>query len=162
MDFVNDLISNLGPKVTEQVTSKFGLPQETAEKVLPSIVPTVASSLQEKLSGGDENALTGLLSSVTGGQDGGSALSNLFGSKLDSVVSSFAGQVGVDSGKAQGILGSVVPMIMSFISNKSGGSLGSVSSMIGNLGGVSSIADSVGGAAGKSGVLGKLSGMFGK
>ncbi len=162
MDLLNDLLSKLGPKVTEQVSSQFGLSQESADKVLPSIAPAIASSLQDKLASGGQSAISELMSGAAGGDGNGSLVSNLFGSQLDSITKNFAGQVGVDSGKAQGILGAVVPLVMSFITNKAGGGAGNLASVLSSLGGLKEMAGPVAGLAAKSGLLGKLSGMFGK
>lgn len=115
---LSSLLGELGPKVTKQVTSKFGLPPELAKIVLPSIAPTVAYSFQEKFFGWRENVLDGLMSNAARVQEDGSMLSNLFGSKSDSVGSNFAKQVNIDTEKANEILDSIVPMIVSFIYNK--------------------------------------------
>jgi hypothetical protein len=159
---INNLVSELGPKVSEEVSSKFDLSPHSAENVLPAIAPAVASSLQEKLTSGGENDFSSLMSGAADGSHGDSMLSNLFGSNLDSIVGNFAGQIGVDKTKANGILGSVVPMIMSFISDKTGGQVGNLAAMAASLGGLTDVSDSFEEITAKSGLKDKLAGFFGK
>lgn len=175
-NILSGLMKEFGPEVTKQVSSQFGLSQKSAEKVLPTVAPLVASGLKEKMSSPDAGGmLSNLLSSAGsgnlnvaslfsgGGGSQGSMVSQLFGSNLNSIVSGFASKLGTSNSKAQGILVAVVPLVVSYFSKKAGGgkNMGNLASMLGAFGGSGKMDDLIGTAT-KSGLMGKLSGLLGK
>ncbi|NNF04783.1 MAG: hypothetical protein HKN17_09980 [Rhodothermales bacterium] len=174
-DLKQQILGALGSGVASRLTSEFGLPAEKAEKVLPEVTPSILSSLKGAVENPASNA--GLISTLAGrflngdtsapAADSGLA-ANLLGGEMGGLAGKLSSMLGVDSGKATGIIAAVVPMVLNFIGTKAheadGGDLEALAGMLGASGGVGGMLGSVlGGAGKKSGgsLLGGLAGMFG-
>ncbi len=122
------------------------------------------AGLNEQQTNGSINAAAASVKEVVGGGDGFGVddVLNLFSadkntSRADGLLSNignvFQGKltsdVGLDAGKASGVVALVMPMLTKLLSDKIGGNAGNLQSLLGNLGG--------GGIAGMAkGLLGNL------
>jgi len=114
---VQDLVAQHGPKLVAELTSKAGLSAEQAGQ----FVPAAGDSVAKALAGGGVD-----LSQVLGG-DFGALLS-----KID--VAALARQVGIDGGKAQGALATLLPLVVQLVQQKGGGIEGLLKSLTGGGG----------------------------
>ncbi len=144
----NQIMSALGGQVTEMLGRQFGLPQEKAAEVLPEVAPPVLSSLQAALQNPQEHL--GVLQTlatqflndredVPATPDASGLVSQLLGDRFGGVVSTLSQRLGLDTGKAQGILATVVPMVLNFIGTRAhqaeGNDLEALARMLGVSGG---------------------------
>ena len=121
------------------LTGSAGLESGEARSLLPPALDGIGQAVG---SGGLD------LSTLLGGGDGVSALLG----KLD--LAAIASAAGIDEGRARAGLASLVPVVLSLLSDKTG-QAGGVENLLGMLGG--------GGAGGALGTLGGMAGkLFGK
>lgn len=175
-DLKQQVLSALGSGVTDRLTSEFGLPADKAQKVLPEVTPSILSSLKGAIENPTSN--TDLLSTLAGrflNSDtsapaaDSSLAATLLGGNMGGLADKLASMLGVDAGKASGIIAAVVPMVLNFIGTKAheaeGNDLEALAGMFGVSGGLAGVLGSVLGGKGKGkgggSLLGGLTGMLG-
>ncbi|QXD17046.1 DUF937 domain-containing protein [Rhodocaloribacter litoris] len=172
----NQILSALGGQVTEILGRQFGLPQEKAAQVLPAVTPPVLTSLQEALQNPQEHL--GLLQALASqflndredvpSQGLAGLAGQVLGDRFGGVASALSRHLGLDASKAQGILETVVPMVLNFIGTRAhqaeGNDLEALARMLGVSGGglLGSLTkgSDAGSLLGGAGSL--LGGLFGK
>lgn len=124
---VQELVAQHGPQLVADLTARAGLDALQAGKFVPAAGDTIAKAL----AGGGVD-----ISRVVGG-DFGALLS-----KID--VAALAKKVGIDGGRAQGALATLLPLVLQLVRQESGGLEG----LLKNLAGGGGLRD-LGGAAAK-------------
>ena len=133
------ILKEHGGELLGALTEGGGLDASQAE----GLIPPALGGIGEALAGGDLD-----LSSLLGG--GGDGVASLLG-KLD--IGAIAGEAGLDEGQTRGGLAALIPVVMTLLGDKAGGTDG-LASMLGGL---------AGGSEGLGGALGGLAGkLFGK
>lgn len=136
---LNQLKNQVGP----QLMQKAGLNEEQTH----GSINAAADSVKEVIGGGDGFGLDDVLNLFSSAKNNTNAdgimnnISSVFQGKLTS-------NVGLDAGKASGVVGMVMPLLTQLLSDKIGGNAGNLQSLLGNLGG-GGIADMAKGFLGK-------------
>ncbi len=164
-DLIENMLSAVGPEISEKVRSQFGLSADVSEKVLPGVAELVTDTLAGR---GEEADAGDLISTLTnlveqdGAEQSDSLLEQFFGTGLSSAISGFAEKLGVDGDTSRGILQAVVPQVLSYFTESAGkeGLSGLLSLMGGRGGDIAE--DLLKSAGGAQGLLGKLGGFFRK
>ncbi len=127
-NLLRQIIRNLGPVITDHVSSQFGISEDAAKKILPTIAPLVTFSLQEKTAQQSENSdiLGDFLERFRSNKpevesffnNGGvneTVLTDLFGSSLIRIIDNLANNLQVGYIQAQSILASVTAIVLTYI-----------------------------------------------
>lgn len=121
MDIIKELISSQGGKLVEQLTQS-GFSAEQADQFIPEASNSIIDAIKDK--------------GVGAIADGSAS------SLMDSInINGLASKLGIESGLAQNGMQSILPIVLSFLQNKSGG-LSGVLSMLGgkDAGGLANMA----------------------
>lgn len=168
MNIVETLMSSAGTGVVDQLAKQFGVTGDQAGSVLSAVVPMLAGTLQDKVSGGEGAGLMsmitsgalgkfaanpGLLNSPEAATQGQSMLSQIFGGQkaVDGIAAKAAETSGVGPSLMQSMLPILTTLFMSFLSQKAGNDPAAVTSMLGTLAG-----------GGEGGLLGAVKGLASK
>lgn len=136
---------------SEAVSESKEVPNDKSEAVSSAASGSIIDLLKEKASSGDMSSITQMFGSQQGIQDSVSQLSGGFIEKL-------TGQ-GFSLDNSKGIAAAILPLILSKLTGKSGGS-GGIMDMLSQLGGKGDIGSMLGGLMG-GGNKGKSSGAGG-
>ena len=136
MSLLNELLAEHGGELTGVLKSQLGIDDAQAQGAIESVTPMVLNGLKSQQEKGGVEAVSGLLSSVGGGEGllsnlGG--ISNMLGSgggsnpleallgggSVQSAATNALGQkLGLDGGKAGSIMMMLVPVVMGFLQKK--------------------------------------------
>ncbi len=128
-DLIGTIVEMIGGDAVSQLTSQLGLDRSTAEKAVPSAVEVITSQLGGAAQGGLGDLLEGgmeMLGNLMGGGNA-HALPDHAGA-----AQSLSQALGVDTGKASGILEALLPLVMKAL--QSAGEGGGLGSLLGTLG----------------------------
>ena len=146
---LDSIINSVKGEIGSGLMEKFGLDSSQKDKAFSITEETIKEKVTSEATGGGLSGIMNLFSSDDNNDEGNSMLESLGGS----LSSKFSSQLGLDAGKSNGIK----DMILSKVTSMIGGKLGSgfdISSLMSLVGG--------GKSEGLGGMLGKLTGLFGK
>lgn len=111
----NDGLSNIVSAIG-QLSGNNGLDPSLLNSALSIVGSHVRSSLQEQRSQYGEGQVEGVVNQFAGTGYNPDAVSSVFsGGQLDSVIQAVSGRTGLDPNLVQGLLPSLVPIVLNFI-----------------------------------------------
>lgn len=136
MNFIEQLQSQVGPQVAQQLTNRFGIDPEKAQDILPKMAPFVLGGLHSQMQGpddadsagavlnnhGDENAYDDVDGHFDRAdqqeQDPQSVLGGLFGQHSTAASTTMANQLGISTDMLAKILPVIAPIILGAVMKK--------------------------------------------
>jgi uncharacterized protein YidB (DUF937 family) len=165
---LDNLLNLVRENAGDAVINNPAIPNERNEEVMADASSSIMSGLKSAVAGGNTDAVTSLLQ---GGAQNASS-SPLTRNIQDGFVHNLMQKFGLDQGKASGIAGSLIPIVLQKFVHKTndpsdqsfdigsilgsltgGGSGGGVGDILNKMGGVSNTTE-------EGGMLGKIKGMF--
>ncbi|MDB4088516.1 hypothetical protein N9544_02720 [Flavobacteriales bacterium] len=146
---IDDIINSLKGELGGSLMEKFGLDSNQKDQAMDITKETITDKISEATSGGGLSGIMNLFSSNDNDEEGNSMLEGI----TSTLSSKFSSQLGVDSEKSGGITSMIMEKVTSMFGDKLGGNF-EVTDLLGIIGG--------GKSAGLGGMLGKLTGLFGK
>jgi hypothetical protein len=147
---LDDILEKVKGELGGDLMSKFGLDKGQTDKAISITGDTLKDTIAKESTGGGMDGIMNLFSASANNEAGNGMLDKIGGD----LITKFASSLGVDESKAAGIK----DMIMSKVTSLFGDKLGSnfdISSLL-------SMVSGDGKSGGASGILGKLTGLFGK
>lgn len=148
---LDSIINSVKGEIGDSLMEKFGLNSTQKEKAFNITEETIKDKVKNEASGNGLSGLMNLFSSNENNAEGNSMLDSLGGD----LVSKFSSQLGLDKAVSGGIKDMILAKVTSMIGDKLGSNF-DVSSLLSLVGGGKSS------SSGMGGMLGKLSGLFGK
>jgi|TARA_R110000737_G_scaffold134970_2_gene166188 hypothetical protein len=149
---LEDILEKVKSELGGDLMSKFGLDKGQTDKAISITGDTLKKTISKESTGGGMEGIMNLFSASANDESGNSMLDKIGGD----LISKFSSSLGIDESKAAGIK----DMIMSKVTSLFGDKLGSNFDISSLLSMVTGGGDAKGGGA--SGILGKLTGFFGK
>lgn len=150
---LDDILNKVKGELGGDLMSKFGLDKTQTDKAFSMTGDTIKNTVKKEATGGGMEGIMNLFSASANNTAGNGMLDKLGGD----LIMKFSSSLGVDEKKATGMK----DMILSKVTGMFGDKLGSnfdISSLLSMVTGGAS----AGKAGGLMGILGKLSGLFGK
>ena len=170
MSILDELHTDHGQDIQQQLMSQLGLNQQQAAMVLPKLGPLILSGLKQRmdthgedhvqehvqqLGATDFSDIGSLLSG--GAQSGDPELGGLLGGKGAQASQLMANKLGISAGTAAKLIPMVAPLIIGMLMKKGSSTGGPPGAGGGGLGGLGSILD----RDGDGSILDDLGGLFG-
>ena len=146
---INEIVGALKDQVGSSLMDKIGLNQQQSD----DSIDAAASSVTDLL-GGSGGLDLGDALNLFSADDNSTGAANIMGQLGDSFLGQLTSKVGLDAGKASGVKDILLPMLVSYMSNKVGGDENKLSGLVGGL-----LSGKDGGA---SSLLGGVTKLFGK
>jgi hypothetical protein len=165
MGLLDTMLSAGGSGLINQMAGQFGITGDQATSALKTMVPAVASGIQEKVSTGGSSSLMNMLTNGSlskfaenpstaltpaGMEQGKSLLSSIFGGDMTSLVSHMAEKTGLGGSVITSMLPVVATLFGGFLSKESGGSADKLTGILSAL------------TSEHQGILGAVKAMFAK
>lgn len=147
---LDDILNKVKGELGSDLMSQFGLNKSQADKAFSLTGETIKKTVQKEASGGGMEGILNLFSASANNAAGNSMLDKMGGD----LIQKFATSLGVDEKKAAGIKDMILSKVTSLFGDKLGNNF-DISSLL-------SMVTGGGKSGGMMGILGKLSGLFGK
>jgi hypothetical protein len=147
---LDSIINSVKGEIGSSLMEKFGLDTNQKDKAFNIAEETIKDKVKKETSGNGLSGIMNLFSSDSNNDEGNSMLDSLGGD----LVSKFSSQLGLDKAISGGIKDMMLDKVTSMIGSKLGSGF-DVSSLLSLVGGEKS-------SGGLGGMLGKLTGLFGK
>jgi len=136
MSLLNELLAEHGGELTGVLKSQLGIDDAQAQGAIESVTPMVLNGLKSQKDQGGADVISGLLSSLGGGESllgnlggvsnmlsgggGSNPLGALLGgtSAQDIATNALGQKLGIGGGKAGSVIAMLVPVIMGFLQKK--------------------------------------------
>ncbi|MEZ5305303.1 MAG: DUF937 domain-containing protein [Verrucomicrobiales bacterium] len=134
MNFLDDLMKNLGPQASNAVASRLGIPEDKVQGAMAQVAPMVLGGLKRQMeSGGPERVdhilnkygdpgavedVDAAVARVDAAGDHDPDLGGLLGGNGEVATQQFADKLGLDGGMAKKLIPMLAPIILGAITKK--------------------------------------------